>query len=176
MTFKWPWQYDFPPFFTLQQTLVTREKQLEAWSQLVTDYAQYNKIHTLDVQDASNTELFCNQKLNRRLNREGVRAVFDYLEHKKHVEWLDPGKTRCHIYWKRPDEWASLIYDWAVSNGFLNTPCTLYEIAHGDDTANESFYGLEKEVLIKALRVLESQRRAQLINLGSDSEGVKFLQ
>ncbi|KAK6035081.1 hypothetical protein COOONC_27417 [Cooperia oncophora] len=75
-----------------------------------------------------------------------------------------------------PNEWAALIYAWAVSNGLLNTPCTLYEIAHGDDTVQESFYGLEKDVLVKALRSLELQRRAQLMNIGTESEGVKFLQ
>ncbi|XGW23311.1 hypothetical protein V3C99_005498 [Haemonchus contortus] len=147
MTFKWPWQYDFPPFFTLQPTLATREKQLETWASLVIDYAQHNKIFTLDVAEVANSELFYNQKLNRRLSPEGIRAVFDYLEQKKHVEWIDIVKTRCHIYWRRPDEWAALIYAWAVSNGLLNTPCTLYEIAHGDDTVQESFYGLEKDVL-----------------------------
>lgn len=54
-----------------------------------------------------------------------------------HIDWLDKSKTRCHIYWRRPEEWASLIYEWAVSNGLLNTPCTLYEITQGDDVAQE---------------------------------------
>ncbi|PAV85334.1 hypothetical protein WR25_22836 [Diploscapter pachys] len=176
MTFKWPWQYDFPPFFTLQPTLVTREKQLEAWARLVLDYAQHNKIYTLDVSECATTELFNNQKLNRRLSAEGVKAVFDYLEQHKHVEWLDSSKTRCHIYWRRPDEWGSLVYEWAVGNGLLNTPCTLYEITQGDDTVQESFHGLEKEVLLKALRSLEAHKKAVLLNINSDNEGVKFLQ
>lgn len=176
MTFKWPWQYEFPPFFTLQTTLVTREKQLEAWSGLVVDYCQFHKIYTLDVSDISNSELFVNTALNRKLPLEGVRAVFDYLEHKRHIDWLDKSKNRCHIYWRRPEEWASLIYDWAVSNGLLNTPCTLYEITQGDDVVQESFYGLDKDVLLKSLAILEGQRRAQLLNIGTDVEGVKFLQ
>ncbi|KJH45087.1 tRNA methyltransferase complex GCD14 subunit [Dictyocaulus viviparus] len=162
-------------FFRLQQTLVTKEKQLETWASLVIDYTQHNKIYTIDVAEAANSELFHNQKLNRRLSPEGIRAVFEYLEQKKHIEWLDIGKTRCHIYWRRPDEWAALIYGWAVSNGLLNTPCTLYEITHGDDTVQESFYGLEKDVLLKALRSLELQRRAQLMNIGTESEGVCFV-
>ncbi|VDO28565.1 unnamed protein product [Haemonchus placei] len=162
--------------FSLQPTLATREKQLETWASLVIDYAQHNKIFTLDVAEVANSELFYNQKLNRRLSPEGIRAVFDYLEQKKHVEWIDIVKTRCHIYWRRPDEWAALIYAWAVSNGLLNTPCTLYEIAHGDDTVQESFYGLEKDVLVKALRSLELQRRAQLMNIGTESEGLSHCQ
>ncbi|KAK0423565.1 hypothetical protein QR680_008212 [Steinernema hermaphroditum] len=171
MTFKWPWQYDFPPFFTLQPTLTTRDKQLEAWSRLILDYCQFHKIYSLDVIEASNSELFNNIRLNRKLDSDGIVAVFEYLEHKQHVEWIDKEKTRCHIYWRRPSEWGDLIYEWAVSNGLLNTPCTLYEIIQGDDTTNESFYGLEKEVLLKALRGLESQRRAVLMNIGSESEG-----
>ncbi|VDN50269.1 unnamed protein product [Dracunculus medinensis] len=175
MTFKWPWQYEFPPFFTLQTTLVTREKQLEAWSRLVIDYCQFHKIYTLNIADISNSELFINANLNRKLSPAGVRAVFDYLEHKKHVDWLDQSKNQCHIYWRRPEEWAALIYEWAVSNGLLNTPCTLYEITQGDDVADESFFGLDKSVLLKSLAILVDQRRAQLLNIGSEAEGVKFL-
>ncbi len=38
-----------------------------------------------------------------------------------------------------------------------------------------AFHGLEKDVLLKALRSLETQRRAELIIVG-DNEGVKFFQ
>ncbi|KHN78931.1 tRNA (adenine(58)-N(1))-methyltransferase catalytic subunit TRMT61A [Toxocara canis] len=157
----------------IQTTLVTREKQLEAWSRLVVDYCQFHKIYTLDITDISNTELFVNATLNRRLPLDGVRAVFGYLEHKRHIDWLDKSKNRCHIYWRRPEEWASLIYEWAVSNGLLNTPCTLYEITQGDDVAQESFYGLDKDVLLKSLAILVNQRRAQLLNIG---KGNNYLQ
>ncbi|MFH4973893.1 hypothetical protein AB6A40_000602 [Gnathostoma spinigerum] len=176
MSFKWPWQYEFPPFFTLQTTLITREKQLEAWSRLVLDYCQFNRIYTIDISDIANTELFTNVSLNRKLPVDGVKAVFDCLDQKRYIDWLDKTKTRCHVYWRRPEDWALLIYEWAISNGLLNTPCTLYEITQGDDVINESFYGLDKDVLLKALEVLETQRRAQLLNIGTDTEGVKFLQ
>ncbi|CAJ0575574.1 unnamed protein product, partial [Mesorhabditis spiculigera] len=175
MSFKWPWQYDFPPFFTLQPVANTRQKQLEAWARLVIDYAQFNKIFTFDLNEAEQGELFFNQKLNRRLDSEGVKAVFGYLEQKRHLDWTDPDHTRCHIYWRTPEEWGTLIFEWAQSNGLANQSCTLYEIAHGDDTVTESFHGLEKEILLKALRSLEVQRRAQLYNIGTEYEGVKFL-
>ncbi|KAM3720776.1 Vacuolar protein-sorting-associated protein [Dirofilaria immitis] len=176
MSFKWPWQYEFPPFFTLQTTLETREKQLEAWSRLVVDYCQFHKIYTVDLADISNSELFINSTLNRKLSLDAIRIVFDYLENTRHIDWLDKGKNRCHIYWRRPEEWAILIYEWAVSNSLLNTPCTLYEITQGDDVTQESFYGLDKDVLLKSLAVLVEQRRAQLLNIGTGTEGVKFLQ
>ncbi|VDN95115.1 unnamed protein product [Brugia pahangi] len=157
--------------FSLQTTLITREKQLEAWSRLVVDYCQFHKIYTVDLTDISNSELFVNSALNRKLSLDGVRVVFDYLEHKRHIDWLDKTKNRCHIYWRRPEEWAILIYEWAVSNSLLNTPCTLYEITQGDDVTQESFYGLDKDVLLKSLAVLVDQRRAQLLNSGTGTEG-----
>ena len=36
----WPWQYSFPPFFTLQPHAPTREKQIQAWKYLVISYCQ----------------------------------------------------------------------------------------------------------------------------------------
>lgn len=69
--------------FSLQTTLITREKQLEAWCQLVIDYCQYYKIYTIDIADIANTELFVNTTLNRKLSTDGIRAVFDCLEHKR---------------------------------------------------------------------------------------------
>ena len=35
---EWPWQYSFPPFFTLQPHKDTRDKQIEAWRHLVLNY------------------------------------------------------------------------------------------------------------------------------------------
>ncbi|CAK5075294.1 unnamed protein product [Meloidogyne enterolobii] len=64
MTFQWPWQYDFPPFFTLQPNLQTRDKQLKSWSRLVLDYCQFNKIYSANFEEISNSELFNNRRLN----------------------------------------------------------------------------------------------------------------
>ena len=35
--FEWPWQYNFPPFFTLQNHQETREKQIDQWISLGSD-------------------------------------------------------------------------------------------------------------------------------------------
>lgn len=51
----------------MQPTLVTREKQLEDWGRLVIDYAEHNKIYSIDLADAALSPLFHNAKLNREL-------------------------------------------------------------------------------------------------------------
>ena len=191
--------------FSLQPNLTTRERQLDAWASLVIDYCQHNKIYTAELADLQNSVLFVNDSISRQLSLDGIQAVFEVLERRsaishchtkgifsstEHIEWLDRQQTRCHIYWRRPEEWAKLIYDWVVSNGLLNTVCSLYELTHGDDTSDErerslfvsshsffltAFYGLDKEVLLKALQHLQSQGKAELITSGG-SEGVKFFQ
>ena len=44
---EWPWQYSFPPFFTLQPHAPTREKQLEEWKHLVLSYCQASFLEIL---------------------------------------------------------------------------------------------------------------------------------
>uniref|UniRef100_A0A0N5BW49 Vacuolar protein-sorting-associated protein 25 n=1 Tax=Strongyloides papillosus TaxID=174720 RepID=A0A0N5BW49_STREA len=174
-TFNFPWHYDFPPFYTIQPNSTTKEKQLEAWGRLVIDFCHHLSLYTVDLNELSCSELFCNQKLNRRLNLDGIKTVFEYLEQKEHIEWLDSKKTRCHVYWRTPSEWGDQIYEWASQNGLINSPCTLFELTQGEDTVKESFYGLSKDILIKSLQTLENKRKAVLMNIGTDSEGVKFL-
>uniref|UniRef100_A0A5S6QDQ9 Vacuolar protein-sorting-associated protein 25 n=1 Tax=Trichuris muris TaxID=70415 RepID=A0A5S6QDQ9_TRIMR len=162
-SFAWPWQYNFPPFFTLQPNVETRRKQLEAWASLVLRYAEEKRISQIVVLDAQQSELFNNTRLNRNLGLDGIISVLDYLKEKSRVVWLDKQKGRCRIYWKSPAEWAALIDDWASRNGLRNTVCTLYEVAHGPDSVDEPFYNLEDASLLEALRHLEKSGHAEVI-------------
>lgn len=64
--FQWPWQYSFPPFFTIQPNSDTRQKQLEAWCALVLNYHKSQKLYILDVGEAYDKPLFFNQKINSK--------------------------------------------------------------------------------------------------------------
>lgn len=74
----------------------------------------------------------------------------------------------------------------------INTVCTLYELVHGDDTESEcklpffyffnyltvsltsvAFHKLDSTVLKQALHHLQSEGKAELMNIGGN-EGVKF--
>jgi len=49
-----------------------------------------------------------------------------------HGEWEDPDvRTRCRILWRKPEQLASDIYDWAEANGYINSVCTVYELHSG---------------------------------------------
>ena len=166
-----PWQHSFPPFYTLQPNLESRKKQIEAWRTIVLDYCQKRGLTSLDLREAANSDLFNNTSIHRRLSDEGLKAVFKELEVKGNLEWTDKSQTRCNIYWRSPDEWGTLIYNFIKQNGQTNTVCTLYELTEGPDAVGQPFYGLDEAVLVKSLKTLEIQKKAEIF---PNNEGVKF--
>ncbi|XP_035661224.1 vacuolar protein-sorting-associated protein 25-like [Branchiostoma floridae] len=169
--FQWPWQYNFPPFFTIQPNKDTQAKQLEAWCLLVLSYCRHRRQYSLDVTDAQDSPLFHNKKIDRKLPLDAVYTVLEELRKKGNIEWTDPKKrNRCLIMWRTPEEWGKIIYQWVTSNGMNNTVCTTYELVNGDDTTSQEFHGMESWLLTRALQTLQLERKAELMG----SEGVKF--
>ncbi|KAK3588571.1 hypothetical protein CHS0354_026176 [Potamilus streckersoni] len=169
-TFSWPWQYNFPPFFTIQPNLDTRKKQLEAWCSLVLNYQKSQKNYILDTTEAQNSPLFYNKDINRRLSTDGIQTVLEELRKRGNVEWKDKAGKQCIIMWRTPEEWGNLVYKYITDRSMKNTVCTLYELTHEEDTENQEFHGLEDWLLLRALQCLQSQGKAELMG----DEGVKF--
>ncbi|XP_076166664.1 vacuolar protein sorting 25 [Ptiloglossa arizonensis] len=170
---EWPWQYSFPPFFTLQPHTDTRAKQLAAWKSLILEYYRITKQSIVDIREAHSSPLFNNSTINRKLPSEVVLLVLEELAKSGNASPLDKARQRWLVYWHTLDEWGEIIYNWAQENGFTGSVFTLFELTQGEDTVNEEFYGLDTEVLIKALRTLETNKKAELI-LFDDNQGVKF--
>ncbi|GAA54600.1 ESCRT-II complex subunit VPS25 [Clonorchis sinensis] len=171
--FEWPWQYNFPPFFTLQPNIETRRKQLEAWCQLVVAYFKQRNVFTVSVASLRDPTcpLFHNKQLERSANSELITSVLEELHKHGNLEWIDKSHTNARIIWRTPEEWASLISSWARASGHGNSVCTLFELTDGEDTEHEPFHGLDRTVLIQALQCLEKRGEAALMG----EEGVKFL-
>ncbi|XP_063210688.1 vacuolar protein-sorting-associated protein 25 [Chroicocephalus ridibundus] len=173
MSFAWPWQYSFPPFFTLQPNCETRQKQLSAWCALALAYSQRHRLPAMTVREAQDSPLFTNRRLQRKLPLESIQVVLEELRKNGNLEWLDKNKTSFLIMWRRPEEWGKLIYQWVSKNGLTNSVFTLYELTSGDDTENEEFHGLDETMLLRALQALQQEHKAEIITL-DDGRGVKF--
>ena len=168
-----PWQYNFPPFFTIQPNIDTRKKQLEAWCELVLSHQKNKKTYTLDVKEAQN-DIFHNREINRKLSPDGIHMVLEELRKRGNLEWKDAKvKNECLIMWRSPEEWGKLIYKYITANSMTNTVCTLFELINGDDTEGQEFHGLDNWLLLRALKTLELEGKAELI-LFDGNEGVKF--
>uniref|UniRef100_A0A674D404 Vacuolar protein-sorting-associated protein 25 n=1 Tax=Salmo trutta TaxID=8032 RepID=A0A674D404_SALTR len=161
MSFEWPWQYNFPPFFTLQPNVDTRQKQLAAWCFLALSYCRHHKLYTLDIMEVQECPVF---------NHKNIDSILLFT-----VSNQPEKNTRpiCLVMWRRPEEWGKLIYQWVSKNGMVNTVFTLYELANGDDTESEEFHGLEEWMLIRSLQALQTDGKAEVITM-DDGKGVKF--
>ncbi|EMR70493.1 putative vacuolar protein-sorting-associated protein 25 protein [Eutypa lata UCREL1] len=77
------------------------------------------------------------------------------------------------VYWKTPEEWAHDLEAWVEETAQKGVVFTLYELTEGEDTRGTDFYGLDPEVLQKALQVLVKRGKAQIFGQ-EDQQGVKF--
>lgn len=170
---QYPEFYSFPPFFTIQPVLATREKQLALWRDLIVRYHTQYKLKTLVVHECP---LWQNETIGRKLDRSAIKAVMDDLVKMGHGEWLDDAQTQCRILWRRPEELATDIYEWAGANGVRGGGvCTLYELHSGEDVNGMSFQGLDEELLRRALSILEEEGKCTIFKGDTSSEdGIKF--
>ncbi|ENN72785.1 hypothetical protein HUJ04_013369 [Dendroctonus ponderosae] len=169
----WPWQYNFPPFFTLQPNPETRAKQVQAWKALILDYCKQSKLYLIDAREADNGPLFNNASINRKLDGAVIVSILSEMQKSGHAAPVDKAKHRWEVYWHTLDEWSSMIYAHVYSKGLQGTVLTLFELSQGDDVKDEEFYGMQQDVLVKALQVLERDRKCELI-LSDEDQGVKF--
>lgn len=98
------------------------------------------------------------------------------------AEWIERGKagqgggdrgSTFWVFWKRPEEWAEVIQAWVEEVGQKNTVLTLYELREGEGTMGQEFWGMDGELLGRALGVLVKRGKAQVFG-SEDQQGVKF--
>ena len=143
------------------------------WRELILNYHTMKKIKTLVVHDCP---LWSNPEIGRSLSPEDVKLVMkDFCQHGQ-GEWEDPStKSRCRILWRRPEQLASDIYDWAQANGLIGSVCTIYELHSGEDVNGMSFQGADETLLRRALELLQSQGKCTIFQGETSSEdGIKF--
>lgn len=169
---QFPEFWNFPPFFTIQPVLATREKQLALWRELILRYHTERKIKTLVVHECP---LWKNPTMDRQLQPDEIRTVVeDFCKH-GHGEWQDENHTRCRILWRKPEQLATDIYQWAEQHGYLGSVCTIYELHSGEDVNGMSFQGADEELLRRALVILQDQGKCTIFKGDtSEEDGIKF--
>jgi ESCRT-II complex subunit VPS25 len=173
-SFIYPWEYEFPPFFTIQPNLETRKMQLEAWRSLILDYCQHKKIQQLNLREFYNKPPFCNQSIDRRLSWESLQLIITSMVDRKYAEWLGRDREECLVYSRPPEQWAQIIYGYVKEKSLQNTIMTFYELLEDESTESYEFHGLDETIFFKALKVLERSGKAAVIEMDGN-KGVKFV-
>ncbi|CAG5111574.1 Oidioi.mRNA.OKI2018_I69.chr2.g5868.t1.cds [Oikopleura dioica] len=164
------WQVSFPPFYTLQKNEETRKKQLDAWSSLVIEHSRKTSTSTIDLSEIRRSVLFTNSKIERQASIELVEAVFSQLVQKGNAIWKDKSKSKCLLSSQTFSSLAAALYNWAQMSGHINQVCTIFELSQGEEISGEIFQNVPEEIIIIALKLLQKERKAELIG----TDGVKF--
>ncbi|KAI5294609.1 hypothetical protein KEM52_003617 [Ascosphaera acerosa] len=181
--FRFPAYHSFPPFYTPQPNASTRLSQLRKWSSLIQAYCRHHCIWRLSLVEAVDTPLFHNKAIQKRVSLAEARRIVDWMcsdDGENRAEWAEKttgagagSKVTAFVWWRRPEEWASIIYDWVDRTGQKKTILTLYELTEGDETSSQEFHGMDAAVMRKALAVLAENGKASVFG-AEDEQGVKF--
>ncbi|KAI1263205.1 ESCRT-II complex, vps25 subunit [Xylariaceae sp. FL1019] len=197
--FEYPREYSFPPFFTRQPNLSTRHAQHVKWASLILSYCAFHRIfrlslspshshstNTSDNQASPNPseDLFHNRRLKKRLSPSDAREVLEHMRRDGRADVVNSGGKGggggdggggdvWYVYWRTPEEWASLLETYVEDTAQKGAVLTLYEIVNAEGGRGSEFHGLDVEILQKALQVLVKRGKAQIFG-HDDQLGVKF--
>lgn len=171
--FKLPNFFNYPPYFTLQPVRETREKQVNLWKELIIEYCRSQKIFVIGMEE--DFPLFKNPVIERSLNQEAREAFLAALVSEGRAEWLDKGHKSCLVLWRSVQDWASYIINFVKENGFEDTTLLVEDLRSGIESRGSDLEGIDRAVLMRALRLLEHRGKAVVFKgSATDEEGVKF--
>ncbi|KAI0255956.1 ESCRT-II complex vps25 subunit [Lactifluus subvellereus] len=176
--FLLPSIHSAPPFFTQQPNPATQAAFTEQWTRLLLAYARHRRLFTIRIEDAEVSsggewdEVLRNPRINRRLMPDHLARILGVMVSKNLVVYEPARQTRAALlYWRLPEEWAEVLYEWVTNTGQLNTILTFYEIS--DPPVPSALSGIPDPLLRSAIAILAKSGRAQLISI-SDGDGVRF--
>ncbi|XP_078446947.1 E2F/DP family winged-helix DNA-binding domain-containing protein [Wolffia australiana] len=172
-SYELPQFFNYPPYFTLQPVRETREKQTRLWTELLIGYCRSQKVFVIGLEDEF--PLFTNPVIERSLSYEAREEFLNALVSEGRAEWMDKGRKKCLILWLRIQDWADRILEFVRENGLENSVMTVEEIRSGIESRGTELEGIDRGVLMRALRFLEQKGNLAIFKGSSaDDDGVKF--
>lgn len=92
-----------------------------------------------------------------------------------------PKSSQFLIYWKKPSEWADLVYAHIVESGATGSIVTVYELFLGDETTGKLFHGLPEVMWPRVLKPLQNSGKAAVFGGDGAADkitsetGIKFM-
>jgi hypothetical protein len=103
------WMYHIPPR--------KEDKGLwaEEWGDFLLEWAQEKGLHVLSISHFLD-EIPFSEMLGKV---DAFRLIGDTLVEKEVADWLDRGRRQLRVYWRPLEEWADIVYEWALKSGNL---------------------------------------------------------
>ncbi|MCK5152273.1 MAG: hypothetical protein KAQ65_10540, partial [Candidatus Thorarchaeota archaeon] len=64
---------------------------------------------------------------------DAFRLIGDTLVEKEVADWLDRGRRQLRIYWRPLEEWADIVYEWALKTGHTQLDLKSIVIQESDE-------------------------------------------
>ncbi len=135
------WMYNVP----------SRKEDVDLWANEWSDYllewTENKKVHVMSLATFIGEPPF----RDLRDKVESFRKIGGVLVEKEVAEWRDRKKRQLRVYWKPLEDWADLIYQWAIKTGKLRLDVKSIVIQE----SNEDFASLpERDIhIVLALMV-----------------------
>lgn len=157
----------------MQPVRETREKQIQLWKELILDYCKTQKIFVVSLEE--DFPLFANPVIERSLSHEAREAFLSALVAEGRAEWLEKSHRKCLILWHRIQDWTDIILRFVKDYGLEDSVVTVEELRTGVESQGTELHGMDRTVLMRALKLLENKGNLALFKGSStDDEGVKF--
>ena len=138
------WMYGIPPRED-DQVLWAGE-----WADFLLQWAEHHSIHVLSVATFISEPPF--KDLRNKV--DSFKMIAQVLIDKEIAEWTDRRKRQLRIYWKPLEDWADIIYAWALKTGKLRLDVKSIVIQE----AGEDFAKLpEKDLYIVLALMVEKE-------------------
>ncbi|XP_020578048.1 vacuolar protein sorting-associated protein 25 isoform X1 [Phalaenopsis equestris] len=113
--------------------------------------------------------------ISRSLSHESRELFLSALVSEGRAEWMDKSHKKCLILWLRIPDWADYIINFVKQNGLEDSVMTVEDIRTGIESRGTELAGIDRVVLMRALKLLEQKGKAAIFKGSStDDEGVKF--
>jgi hypothetical protein len=101
------WMYGIPP------REEDREMWAEEWADFVLRWMEAHDVHVLSV-----TAFIKETPFNEITNKiDSFKLIGNVLVQKEIAEWVDRNRRQLRVYWRFLEEWADIIYEWALKSG-----------------------------------------------------------
>ncbi|MHA1124934.1 MAG: hypothetical protein ACTSO7_10360 [Candidatus Heimdallarchaeota archaeon] len=145
-----PWMYVTPEH---QQQL---DSWCADWSNFIMEYARINIKHIIHIEEERAEHPFNNKAAKKRLDREQLETIGDYIVAQEMGLWWDRKKIRLRLYWRTLDEWADIIYEWSIKTGraaSADRVMTLFDIQQ----AGQAWSSIPQEDLKRIFDIMEQK-------------------
>ncbi|MHA2384689.1 MAG: hypothetical protein ACXAEE_00610 [Candidatus Thorarchaeota archaeon] len=144
------WMYGIPP------REEDREMWAEEWSDFVLRWMEVHEVHVLSV-----TAFIKEPPFNDITNKiDSFKMIGGVLVQKEIAEWLDRNRRQLRVYWRFLEDWADIIYNWALKSGKVRLDVKSIVIQEED----HSFAKLPEKDLHRVLLIMVEKGLASWVD------------